>query len=208
MEVTSKFTKLTKVKKSLEIPKYPLESKWSLWYFKMERGIDWKDCQHFVASVGSVEEFWSLYMHTELPSKLNNGCDYSFFKYGVEPAWEDSENRNGGRWIINLDKRMKPSDLDRCWTETLMALVGCQFDDAFDDVCGVVLNIRPRGNKISIWTKNKNDYSTNEDIGVVFKRALNLQNVAMTYQSHADAYNKWIDARKMSFSFVGELCII
>ena len=36
-----------------------------------------------------VEDFWALYNHIELASRLAAGCDYSLFKEGVKPMWED-----------------------------------------------------------------------------------------------------------------------
>lgn len=34
-----------------------------------------------------------------------------------------------------------------------MCLIGEIFDDSSDDICGAVAQNRPRGDKISIWTK-------------------------------------------------------
>ncbi|XP_021848832.2 eukaryotic translation initiation factor-like [Spinacia oleracea] len=39
------------------------------------------------------------------------------------------------------------------WLETLMALIGEQFDEA-DEICGVVASARSRGDKLSLWTRN------------------------------------------------------
>lgn len=36
----------------------------------------------------------------------------------------------------------------------LLCLVGESFDEASDDVCGAVVNVRPKGDKIAIWTSN------------------------------------------------------
>lgn len=36
----------------------------------------------------------------------------------------------------------------------LLCLVGEAFDDHSDDVCGAVINIRAKGDKIAIWTTN------------------------------------------------------
>ena len=38
---------------------------------------------------------------------------------GIEPMWEDPKNRNGGRWLLNLDKKDRQSCLDNCWMETV-----------------------------------------------------------------------------------------
>lgn len=34
----------------------------------------------------------------------------------------------------------------------LLCLVGESFDEASEDVCGAVVNVRPKGDKIAIWT--------------------------------------------------------
>lgn len=31
--------------------------------------------------------------------------------------WEDSANKQGGRWLINLEKKQRNSDLDKYWLE-------------------------------------------------------------------------------------------
>jgi len=31
--------------------------------------------------------------------------------------WEDEKNRLGGRWLINLSKNARSSDLDKMWLE-------------------------------------------------------------------------------------------
>ena len=69
-----------------------------------------------VMSFNTVEDFWSMYNHIELVSKLGAGCDYSFFKSGIKPMWEDEANKLGGRWIINVEKWQKSAGLiDKIW---------------------------------------------------------------------------------------------
>jgi len=31
--------------------------------------------------------------------------------------WEDKANRAGGRWLFNLDRKQRETDLDRFWLE-------------------------------------------------------------------------------------------
>ena len=47
------------------------------------------------------------------------GCDYSLFKKGIKPMWEDDANKIGGRWLINLDKRQHNQELDRIWLDVV-----------------------------------------------------------------------------------------
>ena len=67
-------------------------------------------------SFSTVEDFWSVYNHIEQVSKLGTGCDYSFFKTGIKPMWEDESNKFGGRWIINIEKWQKAAGIiDKIW---------------------------------------------------------------------------------------------
>lgn len=33
--------------------------------------------------------------------------------------WEDERNKDGGRWLINLNKNQRQTDLDNFWLETV-----------------------------------------------------------------------------------------
>ncbi|CAG2120235.1 unnamed protein product, partial [Medioppia subpectinata] len=76
------------------IPKHPLQNQWQLWYFRPgARGSAWEDNLLDVTHFDTVEDFWALYNHIELASHLNAGSDYSVFKYGIRPMWEDEKNK-------------------------------------------------------------------------------------------------------------------
>ena len=38
--------------------------------------------------------------------------------------WEDEMNKRGGRWLINLNKAQRHSDLDNFWLETVSICLG------------------------------------------------------------------------------------
>jgi hypothetical protein len=38
--------------------------------------------------------------------ELKFRCDYSLFKKGIYPCWDDYRNMNGGRWIFSLDVKL------------------------------------------------------------------------------------------------------
>lgn len=38
---------------------------------------------------------------------------------GIEPMWEDNQNKRGGRWLITLAKQQRHTELDRFWLETV-----------------------------------------------------------------------------------------
>merc|ERR1719367_1860329 len=78
---------------------HPLKTSWTLWYFKRMTN-NWEQDQREIASFQSVEDFWAVINHIKEPSLLVNGCDYSVFRTGIKPMWEDPANRNGGRWVV------------------------------------------------------------------------------------------------------------
>ncbi|XP_044021605.1 eukaryotic translation initiation factor 4eb isoform X2 [Siniperca chuatsi] len=142
----------------------------------------------------------SLYNHIQLSSNLMSGCDYSLFKDGIEPMWEDERNKRGGRWLITLNKQQRRLDLDRFWLETLLCLVGEAFDDYSDDVCGAVVNIRTKGDKIAVWTSDYENREAVTHIGRVYKERLGLpMKMTIGYQSHADTATKSGSTTKNKF---------
>ncbi|XP_078267635.1 eukaryotic translation initiation factor 4E-like isoform X2 [Rhinoraja longicauda] len=133
----------------------------------------------------------SLYNHIQLCSNLISGCDYSLFKDGIEPMWEDEKNKRGGRWLLTLSKQQRKTDLDRIWLETLLCLIGEAFDEHSDDACGAVVNVRNKGDKIAIWTTDCENRESITYIGRVYKERLGLPpKIVIGYQSHTDTATK------------------
>lgn len=91
--------------------------------------------------------------------------DYYVFKEGIQPMWEDDANREGGRWLIQVEKQRRNEVLDSFWLELLMAMVGEQFGECSEYVCGAVVNVRQKGDKISLWTKDSTKDDINRKIG-------------------------------------------
>uniref|UniRef100_H2N292 Eukaryotic translation initiation factor 4ea n=1 Tax=Oryzias latipes TaxID=8090 RepID=H2N292_ORYLA len=160
--------------------KHPLQNRWTLWFFKNDKSKTWQANLRLISTFDTVEDFWALYNHIQLSSNLMSGCDYSLFKDGIEPMWEDERNRRGGRWLITLSKQQRKMDLDRFWLETLLCLVGEAFDDHSDDVCGAVINIRAKGDKIAIWTTNCENKEAITQIGLEFAQS-HVQNAGFCF---------------------------
>ncbi|XP_053208587.1 eukaryotic translation initiation factor 4E-1A-like [Panonychus citri] len=166
--------------------KNPLNLKWTLWYLKPNKGGDWESNLVPVTSVGTVEDFWALYNHIELPSNLIQGSDYSVFKDDIKPMWEDKANRNGGRWLMTFEKGARgATKLDNAWLEVLLCLIGEAFDDESDQVCGAVVNVRRVMTKISVWTANYDDKAANKKIGKIIKQRTGYSD-PIYYERHVD----------------------
>ncbi|TKS85643.1 Methylcytosine dioxygenase TET1 [Collichthys lucidus] len=181
--------------------KHPLQNRWALWYFKNDKSKSWTENLRLISKFDTVEDFWALYNHIQQPSKLGFGCDYCLFKDGIKPMWEDDRNKLGGRWLMTLNKQQRHNDLDRYWMETLLCLVGESFDEASEDVCGAVVNVRPKGDKIAIWTSNCQNRDAIMTIGQLYKERLNIPIKAMIgYQSHDDTSSKSGSTTKNMYS--------
>jgi len=134
-----------------EFLKHPLQNAWTLWFFKNDKARTWEENQRPILTVTTVEDFWSLYNHVSLASNLPPGSDYSFFKEGIFPDWEDEKNGPGGRWMINSDRQQRGDVLDTHWLEILIFLIGEQAEVHASKVNGAVVNLRAKGDKLGVW---------------------------------------------------------
>ncbi|KAK7694855.1 hypothetical protein QCA50_002043 [Cerrena zonata] len=135
----------------------------------------WMEDIKRVISFDSVEEFWGLYNNIVPPSQLPQKANYYLFKEGIIPAWEDEENKNGGKWSIQLPKDKNRANVDKMWLYTMLAAIGETFDPVVVDaespdsppsslITGVIVSTRPQFYRLSIWTRTApNGSATDED---------------------------------------------
>ena len=186
-----------------KIIKHPLQNAWTLWFFKNDKARSWEENQRPIITVTTVEDFWSLYNHIEVASRLPPGSDYSLFKEGIFPDWEDPRNQPGGRWMINVDKRQRADCLDTYWLEILFFLIGehadqhahqvgdlilflfsplydllesCMIDflTVVFQVNGAVVNVRAKGDKLAIWLADASQPDGILRIGKMIKERLGI----------------------------------
>lgn len=133
--------------------RHPLRTPWVFWFrppiSKANGYIEYEKTLHAMAEVGTVEDFFAVYAHLKRPSTLPLVSDYHLFKKDIRPIWEDNENRAGGKWIVRLKKGVA----DRYWEDLLLAIVGDQFSDASEEVCGAVLSVRNGEDILSVWVR-------------------------------------------------------
>jgi translation initiation factor 4E len=146
---------------------HPLKSTWTLFYRPpTNKYSDYEKSTIKLASISSVESFWTIYSHLKRPSLLPSVSDYHIFKEGIRPVWEDEANKRGGKWIIRLKKGVA----DRYWEDLLLAIVGDQFMEAGEEVCGAVLSVRSGEDVMSVWTKI--DGGRNIKIRYVYRQSM------------------------------------
>lgn len=171
--------------------KHPLQNSWTLWFFKNDKNRNWEDNQRSIITFNTVEDFWALYNHIELASKLNAGCDYSLFKEGVKPMWEDDRNRRGGRWVINLNKSQRATMLDNFWLEVMLCLIGEACDEHSKYINGAVVSIRAKGDKIGMWLGDSNAGESILMVGKKFKERLNIDpQTTLGFEAHQDTMKR------------------
>ncbi|CAF0825137.1 unnamed protein product [Adineta steineri] len=170
---------------------FPLEDSWSFWFFKNDRQCEWKDNLIQITTVSTVENFWSVYNHLQVASRLGQGCDYFLFKTHIQPMWEDRFNRSGGRWSLNLNKSQRATELDKYWLFTLLSLIGDQYTEDAQHVNGCVVSIRSKGDRISLWTKDWKNAEVTKRIGSRFREVADIpRNIPLIFESHEDQESK------------------
>lgn len=145
---------LTDRRNTPQIPAHALRHSWVFWFrppiSKSNGFVEYEKTLHPMAGFGSAEDFLSVYRYMKRPSTLPLVSDYHIFKKGIRPVWEDDENKKGGKWIVRLKKGVA----DRYWEDLVFAIVGDQFAEASEEVCGAVLSVRNGEDILSIWTRN------------------------------------------------------
>jgi len=170
-------------------PRHPLNSSWTLWYFLKDKNLSWKESLIKVSTFNTVEDFWALMNHIEVPSRLKIGCDYNLFRTGVEPMWEDPVNKEGGKWMFSISRNQR-SVLDSYFQELAMMLVGENEDeDVINQINGVVVSNRNKQDRLAVWIRDAHD-KTYMKAGEAVKRCLKLPQGALEFVNHNDSQAK------------------
>ncbi|KAE9598963.1 hypothetical protein Lal_00022381 [Lupinus albus] len=169
---------------SAAVARNPLENSWTFWFDSpsaKSRQTAWGSSIRNIYTFSTVEDFWGVYNNIIHPSKLAMGADLYCFKHKIEPKWEDPICANGGKWTVSPSR----GKADTSWLYTLLAMIGEQFDHG-DEICGAVVNVRSKQDKISIWTKNASNEAAQMSIGKQWKEFLDY-NDTVGFIFHEDA---------------------
>ncbi|KAF7354822.1 hypothetical protein MSAN_01396600 [Mycena sanguinolenta] len=140
-----------------------------------------------VGEFSTVEEFCRYFNWLKPPSALERNSNYHLFKSGIKPMWEDEANANGGKWVLTM--KNNPALLDRCWNWLAMALVGEELEEGLDLICGAVVSLRSKVDRIQVWTRGKDDVEKLNGIGKKLVKLLDVSEadgIGLEFQYNTD----------------------
>ncbi|CAM9568239.1 unnamed protein product [Scytosiphon promiscuus] len=173
-----------------DVARHPLQHKWALWYdnAKLKAATEtWADNLKHILAFDTIEDFWALFNNVVPPSMLTVNSNYSVFKEGVKPMWEDKANKKGGKFVLTVKGEDLPQ-LDQWWLHAVLAAIGEVLESEADsEVCGLVVSLRKGQHRIALWTKTCEE-SRVVPAGKKLKEALKLPaRLKFVFQTHDDA---------------------
>jgi translation initiation factor 4E len=83
----------------------------------------------------------------------------------------------------------------------LLCLIGEAFEELGDEICGAVVNVRGKGDKIAVWTADARKAEPNVRIGRKLKERLNIPSkITIGFQAHVDTMSKAGSTAKNRFT--------
>ncbi|EIW74391.1 translation initiation factor eIF4e [Coniophora puteana RWD-64-598 SS2] len=139
-----------------------------------------------IGEFDSVEGYCRYFNWLKPPSALDKNSNYHLFKQGIKPMWEDPSNASGGKWVLTM--KNNSALLDRCWAWLTMALVGQELEEG-DDICGAVVSLRSKVDRIQVWTRSKEDVERLNGIGKKLVKLLDVSEadgIGLEFQYNTD----------------------
>jgi hypothetical protein len=139
----------------------PLEYEWDVYHIdphesmrQIGEGI-WQPL--FIASFSTVRDFWCLFNNIAPPSFLPFNTHLFVFKHGIQPTWENIDNKNGGElsFLVNTQEEAL-DEFDDVWRNTLMALIGEYFSES-KLINGISCASKAKYAKFSFWIRDAKD---------------------------------------------------
>lgn len=107
--------------------------------------------------------------------------------------WEDPQNSTGGSWILKIKKDYS----SKFWEDLVLAMLGCDYNLPPEEICGIAVTIRPKGDNLSVWHKTGKDSKIKETLKDGIRRALKLpESIFLEYQKHSRSIEMISEAEK------------
>jgi translation initiation factor 4E len=135
-----------------------------------------------IGEFNTMESFCRYFNWLKPPSKLDRNSNYHIFKSGIKPIWKDPANSNGGKWVLTM--KNNPALLDRWWTWLAMTLVSGELEEG-DEICGAVVSLWMKIDRIQVWTRSKDEVERLNEIGRKLIKLLDVSeadNIGLEFQ--------------------------
>ena len=98
--------------------------------------------------------------------------------------WEDPANKEGGKFVLTMPKKdSKSGRCDEWWLYTVLAIIGETLDQDGNEICGAVVSIRAKQDRIALWLRS-NDKTRCSYIGARWKKCLEMRSTILKFQEH------------------------
>ena len=135
----------------MEEPVNKLNNAWVLWVH-LPQDTDWTPKSYKnICKVDTVEQVISI-IHL-LPEDLVKNCMLFIMKQGINPTWEDPQNRNGGCFSYKITNKY----VYEVWKKLTYLLVGdtISTNQAFNNsITGITISPKKNFCIIKIWLNN------------------------------------------------------
>jgi len=150
-----------------------------------------------VGSFNTLKGFKECWESLSSPLDVSHG-NISIFKEGIEPAWEDIKNKNGGKYSINYLKDNNDfSKILNAWFTLLTTIVYSSWEH-YDQSNGIVLSIRSWGGSINLWNTNCEIQDKVQSLKESFQTILQVKN--SKYSSHKTSINSKSNKKQDDFN--------
>ncbi|KAK5311210.1 hypothetical protein LTR70_008926 [Exophiala xenobiotica] len=162
----------------------PFQYVFSLWHTKPSSA----NPSLLAPSVPDIAAFYKIYNNFPWDA-LALKDSVHFFRTGVRPLWEDSENAEGGCWVVKV--RKEDGRAVRTWEELCLMVCGGELQAVVarerDHILGISYSPRLYVAHISIWTKGG---SNRKSIEALQKTIVSRLSPELQPKSEMDYYYK------------------
>ncbi|KAI8059118.1 translation initiation factor eIF 4e-like domain-containing protein [Gongronella butleri] len=138
----------------------PLQSSWTFWYDRYIHNLpaaEYEANLQKIATVSTVQKFWSVYNNIDGPDHLGFRSNLHFMRNGIKPIWEDPKNAHGGSYNFKVNKQQSPT----VWRDLIVLMVGENIEPwVQDELCGLSVSSRQQCDNYQLWiasTQDKNE---------------------------------------------------
>lgn len=136
-----------------------LNDSWNLLYDHIPKGKanteNWKTYLKEICTLSDTNTLAYAIHNSFDTEELPIGINVHFFRFDIEPAWEDENNINGGKWVFEIMRDENAPRTNEIWKRTLAFCAGEVADNEF--VTGCVISPRKHVDRIALWTRGQNE---------------------------------------------------